>query len=69
MPLISPASCLRVLERHHVAMAARAQAGDQRVAVGARDRRLARRIDMRDDHGIGVVEAGAELIEQRGSRV
>ena len=60
---------LRAVERDHLAMAARAQALHQRIAVGAGDRRLARRIDMRDDHRVGVVEAGAELLEQRRSRV
>ena len=40
-------------------MAARAQALHQRVAVDAGDRRLARRIDVRHDHRVGVVEAGA----------
>ena len=43
----------------------RARRGHQRVAVGAFDRRFAGRIDMRDDHGVGVAEAGAELVEQR----
>ncbi len=45
-------------------MAARPQAGDQAVAVGARDRLLARRVDGRHDDGVGVVEAGAEGLEQ-----
>ena len=37
---------------------------DQRVAVDALDRRFAGRIDRRDDHRVGVVEAGAELVEE-----
>ena len=36
------------------------------VAVDALDRLLAGRIDRRDDHGVGIVEAGAELLEQIG---
>ena len=64
-----PASLLWLVERDHVAVAARAQARDQHVAVDAFDRRLARRIDIGDDHRVGIVEAGAELLEQRGSRV
>ena len=56
---------LRAVERDHLAVAARAHALHQRIAVGAGDRLLARRIDMRDHHGVGVVEAGAELLEQR----
>ena len=46
-------------------MAARAQAGDQMIAVDALDRRFAGRIDIGDDHRVGIVEAGAELLEQR----
>ena len=52
-----------------LAMAVRAQPSHQRVAVGAVDRRFAGRIDVRDDHRVGVVEAGAELLEQVASRV
>src|SRR5580704_14366319 len=55
---------LGTVERDHLAMAMRAQALHQSIAVGALDRSLAGRINMRDDHDIGVVEAGAELIEQ-----
>ncbi len=44
----------------------RAQALHQRVAVGARDGRFAGRIDVGDDHHVGIVEAGAELLEQGG---
>ena len=46
-------------------MAVGAQPLHQRVAIGAFDRRFAGRIDVRDDHRVGVVEAGAELLEQR----
>ena len=61
---------LRLLERHHVAVAARLEAGDEAVAVGARDRLLAGRVDRRDDDRVGIVEAGAELVEQgREARV
>ena len=35
------------------------------IAVDAFDRRLAGRIDFGHDHRIGIVEAGAELLEQR----
>jgi hypothetical protein len=42
-----------------------AQAKHEVVAVDALDRRLARRIDLGDDDGIGIVEAGAEFLEQR----
>ena len=52
------------VERNDVAMPMRAQALHQRVAVGAFDRRFAGRIDMRDDDRVGIVEAGAELLEQ-----
>ena len=45
-------------------MPVRAEPGDQGVAVRARDGLLARRIDRRNDHRIGVVEARAELFEQ-----
>ena len=46
-------------------MAVRAQAEHEMIAIDAWDRRLAGRIDFRDDDGVGVVEAGAELLEQR----
>src|ERR1700682_1625971 len=52
------------VERDHIAMAARAQSLYQRVAVDTGNRRLAGGIDRRDDDVIGVVEAGAELLEQ-----
>ena len=47
-----------------VAVAVRAQPGDQRVARHAFDRRLAGRVDIGDQHHVGVVEAGAEPVEQ-----
>ena len=46
-------------------MAVRAQAEHEMFAIDAGDRRLARRIDVGDDDGIGIVEAGAEFLEQR----
>ena len=62
MPLTMPGELLPSSSSAiDVAVAARAQARDQRVAVGALDRRFARRVDVRDDHRVGVVEAGAEL--------
>src|SRR5215510_40368 len=54
----------RSVERDHLAVAARADRRHQRLAVGAGDRRLAGRIDVGDDHDVGVVEAGRELHEQ-----
>jgi hypothetical protein len=45
-------------------VAVRAQTLHQRITVDAGDRRLARRIDVGDDHSIGIVETGAELVEQ-----
>ena len=47
-------------------VAVRADRGRERVLVGALDRRLAGRIDVGDDHAVGVVEAGGESVEQRG---
>src|SRR5438067_1926971 len=52
---------LRAVERDDLAMPSRAQALDERVAVGAGDRRFAGGIDVRDDHRVGVVETGGEL--------
>ena len=46
-------------------MAMRAQAEHEMVAVDAFDRRLAGRIDLGDDDRVGIVEAGAEFLEQR----
>ena len=45
-------------------MPVRAQPGDQRVLRHAVDRRLAGRIDIGDQHDIGIVETGAEPVEQ-----
>src|SRR6202035_2873143 len=45
-------------------MAAQAQPLDQRIAIDALDRWLAGRIDGCHDHRVGVVEAGAELVEE-----
>ncbi len=50
-------------------MAAGAQAGDQCVAVGARDRRLAGRIDVRRRSTVSAsLKQVAELVEQRLAR-
>src|SRR5580704_9940626 len=54
-----------ILQRNHFAMAVRAQAQHEMVAVDARYRRLAGRIDFGDDDRVGIVEAGAEFLEQR----
>ena len=37
---------------------------DQRLGIHAVDRLFARRIDRRDDHRVGIVEAGGEIVEQ-----
>ena len=47
-------------------MAVRGEAGDQRVAVDAVDRQLAGGVDIGYQHRVGVVEAGAEPVEQLG---
>src|SRR3954467_4824901 len=49
----------------YLAVAAGANGRDQMIAVDAFDWRLAGRIDLGDDHGVGVVEAGRERLEQR----
>src|SRR5258707_5435438 len=56
---------LRAVERNDLSLPVRAQTLHQGIAVSTLDRRLAGRIDVRDDHGVGVVEAGRELLEQR----
>ena len=56
-------------ECERLAMTVRFDRRDERVAIGALDRRLAGGVDIRDDHRIGIVEAGREFIEQRMSRV
>src|SRR6185312_11394395 len=55
----------RIRQRDHLAMAMGAQPGDEMIAVNAFDRRLAGRIDLGDDNGIGIVETGTEFLEQR----
>ena len=55
----------RTLQRNHLAMAVRAQAEHEMIAVDSWDRRLAGRVDLGDDDRVGVVEAGAEFLEQR----
>ena len=46
-----------------MAVAVADQPGDQVVAVGARDRLLARGVDLGDADDVGLVEAGAEILE------
>ena len=60
-----PGEFLRAIERNDLPVPARAQAGDEGVAVDAGDRRFACGIDRRDHYRIRIVEAGAELLEQR----
>src|SRR5687767_12088280 len=45
-------------------MAARVDAGGQLLVRNAGDRRFAGRVDRRDDDGIGVIEAGGEIVEE-----
>ena len=59
-----PGQRLAVRKRPCVAVAAELQALDQCIAVDALDRRLAGRIDRRDDDRVGIVEAGAEAVEE-----
>ncbi len=47
------------------AVAVRLDRPDQRVAIDALDLLLAGGVDIGDDHGVRVIEAGGELIEQR----
>src|SRR5215212_6526828 len=60
-----PGEVLAALQRHGVAVPARLEPFDEAVAIGARDRLLAGGIDRRHDDGVRIVEAGAELVEQR----
>ena len=55
----------RTPQRNHLAVAMRAQAENEMIAIDARDRRLAGRIDFGDNDRIGVIEAGAKFLEQR----
>src|SRR6478672_10057322 len=55
----------RIRQRNHLTVAMSAQAEHEMIAVDAGNRRLAGRIDFGDDDGVGVVEAGAEFLEQR----
>src|ERR1700676_1290729 len=52
-----------IWQRNHLAMAVRTQAQHKMVAIDALYRRLAGRIDLGDDDGVGVVEAGAKFLE------
>ncbi len=54
------------LERHDIAMAGALHQAHQHVAIDALDRRLARGIDLGDDHRVGIAEAGREFRLQRG---
>ncbi len=54
-----------VFQRRDIAMAAGFQPCDQIIAAGPFDGLFACGIDGRDKDGIGVVEAGAEVVEQR----
>ena len=63
-PLHRARKILRTVERDDLAVAVGAQALHQRVAAGADDRLLARRIDIGDDDFIRQREAGTELVEQ-----
>src|SRR5947209_7896818 len=64
-PLDHARKVLRAVERNDLPVPVRAQTLHQGIAVGTGDRRFAGRIDVRDDYGVGVVEAGRELLEQR----
>src|SRR3954447_23194067 len=57
---------LRPGKRSRAAMPVRAQPGDQPVLRRAVDRRLPGRIDIGHEHDIGIVETGAEPVEQIG---
>ena len=55
---------LRRVKRVDMAMAAGTQASNQAVPVCAFDRLLSGSIDIRDDHPVRIIEAGAEIVEQ-----
>ncbi len=56
----------RIAQREHVPVAMSRESGNQRALIDAVDRRLARGVDIGDDHRVGIVEAGAEPIKQIG---
>ena len=56
---------LRRRQGDRVTVAVRGDRRRERILVDALDRRLAGRIDVGDDHAVGVVEAGGESVEQR----
>src|SRR5215470_9673487 len=56
---------LGAVEPQHMAMPPRPDAGHEAVTVRARDGGFAGRIDGGHDHAVGIVEAGAEQLEQR----
>src|SRR5579863_8345363 len=49
-----------------MAVAMRSYPADQRGAVDALDRRLAGRVNVSNQHRVGIVETGAEALEQIG---
>lgn len=53
-----------LVEWDDVPMTMTAQPIDQRIPVDTLDRTFAGRIDVGDDHGVGVAETGAEFLEQ-----
>src|SRR5436190_24328759 len=55
----------RLLQRNHFAMAMRAKTQHKVLAVNPRNRRLAGRINLGDNDGIGIVETSAEFLKQR----
>src|SRR5437763_6028126 len=55
----------RLLQRNHFAMAMRAKAQHEMLAIDPGNRRLAGRIDLGDHDRIGVVETSAEFLKQR----
>ena len=56
---------LRPFQAERMAVSPRLQGGDERIAIGACDGRFARRINIGDDHRIGIVERARKTIEER----
>ena len=54
----------RFAEGTHIAMAVLGQPGDDRIAADTFDRILASGVDIGDEDNVGIVEAGAKIIEQ-----
>ncbi len=61
-----PARSLRIGKMIDVTVTAFEQALNERLAVDALDRRFARGVDVGDDDVVGIVEAGAEILEEIG---